>query len=328
MIVTVTRTFQNVANGHKTSISVDSHQEKLSYFPETCEECGELLLEDEHTGQVVCASCGLVHEELVLVDQERRWNSQQEWQNRTRMGGPIQVGEATEIDRHMRDFQGCPVPNKAFYLHLRKWHSRILRGTVRYAIQSRNEIERVCSVLDLPVPVHQAARYLLNRLRIHVNLQGYSTAGSVAAAIYVACLTTRGTSVLLPDLVMVAGTEKSETYQVVQLLCKTLGIKLPGSGDRAQKYVGEIGSKLHVASTVLQAARELAGRVRVPSGKDPRGIAAAILYLVCAREGDHRSQEAIGKIAGVTTVTMRGRAKEIQRQFLNLCSKNITNGRV
>jgi transcription initiation factor TFIIB len=47
------------------------------------------------------------------------------------------------------------------------------------------------------------------------------------------------------------------------------------------------------------------------SGKDPRGIIAALAYYACKKKDIKKSQKEIADISGITEVTLRNRYKEI-----------------
>ena len=47
-------------------------------------------------------------------------------------------------------------------------------------------------------------------------------------------------------------------------------------------------------------------------GKDPRGIAAAALYMACKANDEKRTQKGIAEAAGSTEVTLRNRLKDLE----------------
>jgi transcription initiation factor TFIIB len=48
------------------------------------------------------------------------------------------------------------------------------------------------------------------------------------------------------------------------------------------------------------------------SGKDPRGIAAAALYMACIEMDDKKIQKDVASAAGTTEVTLRNRLKGLE----------------
>ena len=62
------------------------------------------------------------------------------------------------------------------------------------------------------------------------------------------------------------------------------------------------------AIEILRRAKERQGL----SGKDPRGVAAAALYMACVEKGDKRIQKEIAAAAGTTEVTLRNRLRGLE----------------
>lgn len=63
------------------------------------------------------------------------------------------------------------------------------------------------------------------------------------------------------------------------------------------------------AVEILREAEHL----RAMIGKDPKSLAAASLYIACLMYRKMQTQETISDAAGVTSVTIRNRYKELKR---------------
>jgi transcription initiation factor TFIIB len=50
----------------------------------------------------------------------------------------------------------------------------------------------------------------------------------------------------------------------------------------------------------------------ISAGKNPVGLAAAVLYLACMISNENRTQKNIADAAGVTEVTIRNRFKDLK----------------
>ncbi|MGI0014149.1 MAG: transcription initiation factor IIB, partial [Nitrososphaera sp.] len=50
----------------------------------------------------------------------------------------------------------------------------------------------------------------------------------------------------------------------------------------------------------------------ITAGKNPVGLAAAVLYLSCISNNEKRTQKDIADAAGVTEVTVRNRFKDLK----------------
>jgi transcription initiation factor TFIIB len=65
------------------------------------------------------------------------------------------------------------------------------------------------------------------------------------------------------------------------------------------------------AMTLMQKILDLG----ISAGKDPMGLAAAVLYIISQIEGETIKQADIAKVAGVTEVTLRNRTKDVKHQL-------------
>jgi len=77
--------------------------------------------------------------------------------------------------------------------------------------------------------------------------------------------------------------------------------------SRIAEKVGISGETQSLAVKILREAK----RKRITTGKDPLGIAAAVLYIVCQLKGEKMTQMDIAASAGVTEVTIRNRKKNL-----------------
>jgi transcription initiation factor TFIIB len=81
------------------------------------------------------------------------------------------------------------------------------------------------------------------------------------------------------------------------------------------KFVSGIASKLKIRRDTERYAVDLLKRARERqglSGKDPRGIAAAALYMACVENDDKRIQKDVAAAAGTTEVTLRNRLRGLE----------------
>jgi hypothetical protein len=59
-------------------------------------------------------------------------------------------------------------------------------------------------------------------------------------------------------------------------------------------------------------------------GKNPMSIAGSVLYIACETASDHRSQKVIAQAAGITSVTLANRVKDLKNLLCNSGSNNRT----
>lgn len=146
-------------------------------------------------------------------------------------------------------------------------------------------------------------------------IRGRSIAAIVAASLYVACRFTK-TPKTLRDIVKVSSRSRGEVSRAYRLLISTLDIEMP-SHD-ALSYVSRFAEKAHISGKVQGVAFKIlhrAKRKRITVGKDPAGVAAAVLYIASQSEGENVTQKDIAQVAGVTEVTVRNRKNELVKKL-------------
>jgi len=113
-----------------------------------------------------------------------------------------------------------------------------------------------------------------------------------------------------------------ENSRIYRLLVQEFNIKVPVPDSR--KYVSKIidnlgiplkyESKIH---EILKLAKSVRGN-EGNAGKDPRGMAAAAVYIVTKGTDDKRTEKEIVKQVGVTEVTLRNRMVTLKPLFESL----------
>ena len=148
-------------------------------------------------------------------------------------------------------------------------------------------------------------------------VRGRSINSIVAAALYAAC---RGSGIprSLREIADDSLVDKKDVARCYRLLLQEFDFHMPIAD--ALTYVSKIAEKTGISGTIqgvaIQILRE-ARQKRVVAGKDPRGMAAAALYIACLQHNEKITQSDIAKAAGVTEVTVRNRYKVLKSQ-LNL----------
>ena len=83
-------------------------------------------------------------------------------------------------------------------------------------------------------------------------------------------------------------------------------------------YISKVAAKANIKGETLGFAVKIlheARRRRFTAGKDPMGLAAAVLYIACIQNKMNRTQKEIAEAAGVTEVTIRNRYKTLRKQL-------------
>jgi transcription initiation factor TFIIB len=294
-----------------------------------CPQCGSPeLVKDEERGEIVCSECGLVILEDML-DRSPEWRAftLEEERSRRRAGAPIRFSHfdkgLSTIIRVDKDSFGRPLSAKAKrqMWRLRTWQirSRLCSSDYRNLMRAMNELQRLSDKLHIPFSVREMTAVLYRKALSSDLVRGRSIAAIVAAALYAACRFTK-TPKTLKEVVGASHRGRNEVAAAYRLLIRTLQMKMPihDSLDYVSKIACEAGICGETQGLAVKILRE-AKRKRITIGKDPMGVAAAVLYIACKLMGENVTQKEIADASGVTEVTIRNRKKELADK-LNLIS--------
>jgi len=175
------------------------------------------------------------------------------------------------------------------------------------------ELDRMTAALHLPHSIKEQAAILYRKALKLDMIRGRSIDAFVAATIYAAC---RKAMVPRPlkEISKLSPREHGEIARTYRLLLKEMKLKMPIDGP--MKFIPSIAAKLdlrrdteQLAVKILRKAKEKNGL----SGKDPRGLAAAALYMACIQNDDRRIQKDVATAAGTTEVTLRNRLRGLEK---------------
>ena len=134
----------------------------------------------------------------------------------------------------------------------------------------------------------------------------------IASALYAACRDTE-TPRTLKDIAQARNIKRKDIARCYRLLLRELNLKMPVVNpinciSRIASRAGLSEKTKRKATKILQTAEEL----KISSGKDPMGLAAAALYVACVTLGENKTQRDVADAAGVTEVTIRNRYKGLK----------------
>ena len=288
-----------------------------------CPECGSTnIVNDEDTGEIICATCGLVLRDSIINEgPEWRAFTPGEKETRSRVGVPLSFavhdkGLTTVIGRVGKDAYGRNIPlnTKLQMLRLRKWQirSRVHSSEDRNLAQAMAELDRLSDKLRIPPNIKERAAVIYRKALEQGLVRGRSISAIAAASLYAACRITQ-TPRTLREITRASTIDKKDIARCYRLMLKELNIQMPIPD--AQLRIPKIAAKVGVGEKTQQKAVEIlrrAGKLRTTAGKDPMGLAAAALYIACQMTDEKRTQKMIADAAGVTEVTIRNRYKGLK----------------
>jgi len=292
-----------------------------------CPECGSTnLVIDSEMGEYVCSRCGLVIEENI-PSQEAEWRAftPQERDARARAGTPTKYSHydkgLSTIIRVEKDAFGRPLSPKVKQQmwRLRRWQTR----SKVHASQSRNlmlamsELQRLSEILYMPSSVHDMAAIIYRKTLNEGLVRGRSIGGMVAGALYAAIRFTKLPRTL-KEIAEASQRTQKEIARSYSVIVRNLEMMMPI--DDPTDYITKVAEKAKVSSEVEGLAIKLIGEAKkkyATTGKDPSGLAAAILYLSARMLKEKVTQARLAKAANVTEVTVRNRKRDLMKS-LNL----------
>ncbi|MFB0558218.1 MAG: transcription initiation factor IIB family protein [Candidatus Bathyarchaeia archaeon] len=287
-----------------------------------CPMCGSSKVAlDQISGERVCVLCGLVVDDEV-VDRGPEWRafSLEELDAKRRTGLPntytmYDKGLYTSFSPN-RDSKGRRLDSrtrrKMRRLKMYDKRAKLDASGMRNLSRAMNELNRLADRLHLPQSVKEEAAVVYRRALKRDLIKGRTISGFVAASVYAACRKGRIPRSL--QEVSDASTEdKKDIARTYRYLIRELNLKLPV--DYPMKFVPKIAAKLDISREsdelsirILREARER----RYLTGRDPRGMAAAALYMACKAHDERVTQKDIAWAADTTEVTLRNRLRDLE----------------
>jgi len=295
---------------------------KMEEDTRKCPKCGNTnIITDTENGERVCSRCGLVIDETP-IDMGPEWRAftvaEKNTRSRTGLGSSLTLYDKglSTVFKGDRDASGRKLNNEARLKmdRLRRYDNRskfdeTWRRNLSIAMA---ELDRMSVTLHIPSNIKEQAALIYRKALKADLIRGRSIDAFVAASIYAAC---RAAEVPRPiKKVSEASTrDHSEVARTYRLLIRELKIRMPI--DEPMKFVPSIAAKLNLRRDTEQKAVDILKSAKIKkgiSGKDPRGLAAAALYMACLANDDKRIQKEVALAAGTTEVTLRNRLRGLE----------------
>jgi transcription initiation factor TFIIB len=145
-------------------------------------------------------------------------------------------------------------------------------------------------------------------------IRGRTIPSTLAASLYVACREMLAPKTL-KEIAKASNIRVKTLSKDYRLLLTELDLKVPNND--LMYYVSKVGNAIPASEKTKRRALELANiidkkdRNTYTSGKDPMGLAATVIFMASIDNGENMTQRDIATAAGLTTVTIRCRLKEI-----------------
>lgn len=285
----------------------------------------EKTITDPDTGEVVCLCCARVVEIQNVVVQE---DVNLEEANDKRQHGSSQItlhdkGLHTKLE-YNTDHAGKRITDENKIKQLRKWQQRIVTSSPmdRRLYNALRHHQRILDYLQIPRPIAITSTEILRSAIKQGNTKGFAYDYLCAAAIYWA-YKQRSVSANIPLIMGKLKLRRSTFMKYCGKLNERLDLKATDqTKDRIFVIITRFANELKLSLKITKTAGILLDLTRkmeplIVGGRDPKGIAAALLYLSIKYHAKNRNyfdayQEEIAEASKVTAVTIRNRVKDLQ----------------
>ncbi len=293
-----------------------------------CKIClGKDIITDPESGEIICSKCGVVIAEKVEITQKSRAFNKEEFEERTQSGAPStllrhDMGLSTTIDKSNKDALGVSTAPlvKEMMDRLRTWDIRTQSATPRSRnlVVALNYLDNLKHKLNLSDVVAEKAAYIYRKAQSLKLARGRTTIALVAASIYIAC---REFSIQrnMKDIAQASNITLKALSRAYRLLLAELDLKIIPQDPSL--IVMRVASTLNLSEKTKREAIKVLSEIKRrggTAGKDPMGLAGAVLYLISIKNNEYVVQKRLADAASVTEVTIRNRAKELKNLYKDL----------
>jgi transcription initiation factor TFIIB len=300
------------------------------------------IINDPESGEIICGICGLVlsiEKSQEIRPEWRNFNTEQS-NNRIRTGMPTSLarhdmGLSTIIGRTDRDYTGnaidTSIKSTIDRLRILDYRTQLHSSTDRSLKKAFSELDYLRDKLALPDSVVEKTAYIYRKAQQRGMIRGRTVSAMLAAATYIACREI-GVGKTLKDIAEGSNVKPKTLSQCYRTLLTELDIKTPMLD--LMRCVAKVASRMQLNEMTSRQAMGImhnAMKSEASTGKNPMGLAAAVLYISYHNNNiknsaqrksndsdDKRTQTSFAQASGITDVTLRNTVKSLKNQLLLL----------
>jgi len=281
------------------------------------------IVTDSESGEIICSICGIVISDKVPDMTRPEWGAfgAEEIHDKHRTGiltslARFDMGLSTTIGRTNRDASGniLDAAMRSRMQRLRTWDIRsyVHASADKNRKQAFTQLSILKDKLNLSDAVIEKTAYIYRKAQQRQLIRGRTISGVLAAAVYIA-YRELGTPRTLNDIATVNNMKRKELARNYRLLYFELDLRTPIIDP--MKCIVKVANKANLTESTKRQALDIMKEVtkkEISAGKDPMGLAAAILYISCLKTGENITQTVIAHASGKTEVTLRNRYTELK----------------
>jgi len=289
---------------------------------------------DHESGEIICSTCGMVISDKIqsngpewrnfeqggtIIENSAESNSPRQRPGSTFSLARHDKGLFTVIGERDKDVYGRHLdPLVRHSMHkIRMYDVRTqLAYRDRNRIRAFSELDKLKDKIGLSDNIVEKTAYIYRKAEKRGIIRGRTIHSILAASLYIACREMVAPKTLKE--IAKAGDIRLKTLSKdYRMLLTELDLKVPNND--LMHYVFKVGNALPTSEKTKRQAIELVDLINkkdrhtYTSGKDPMGLAATALFVASANNGENITQRELATAAGLNTVTIRCRLKEISR---------------
>jgi len=267
----------------------------------------------------VCLNCGCIFSRIIDDSPRRAFTREEMLKRKTTERVYSPIGPRTVIKGTSDAYGNILSPKlKSKFNRLGKIHRSLTTSFERNLWVALPNLQRLERQLKLPDYVAEDAIRIYTQTVKEKLTMGRSIDMLLAASVYCA-VRVHSIPRTIEEIVEVSQVTKKKLLKSFRLICLEIMPKFNLKIKRLTPttYINKFGQDLHLSMKCRNDAINIIKNAKENglffSGKDPKGIAAAALYLCSKINSESRTQKEIAELANVTEVTLRARVKEFRK---------------
>ncbi|MFW9988997.1 MAG: hypothetical protein ACFFC3_10100, partial [Candidatus Odinarchaeota archaeon] len=206
------------------------------------------------------------------------------------------------------------------FSRLSKIQRSLINSLERNFWEAQPKLKLYASKLNIPIYITETAWRIYCEVAKQKLTMGRSIEGFIAASLY-AAIRIHEFPKLLDDVADVSMVPDRTLFRSLGMIVRQILpiLNLEYHPISADKLVFLFGNKLRLPEEIkikaLYLLQESSKKGLPVIGKDPKGLAAAVLYMVAKNTNFKKKQVEITQVAKITEVTLRSRIKDIKGNY-------------
>ena len=274
-------------------------------------------------GNKVCLNCGLIFERT-FVGNERRAYTVEEIQNRRRTEPRWRdFGPRTMLPNTKTDSKGKSIGAKeqALFSRLSKIQNSLISSIERNFWEAKPKLKMLTSKLNIPEYIAETSWKIYSIVAKKKLTMGRSINGFIAGSLY-AAIRVHDFPRLLDEVCEASLTPRRTVHRSLAMIIREV---LPELNIRYQpitaeslvfRFGNELDLPIQIQKEAINMLKDASRNGLKRTGKDPKGLAAACIYIAAKNGSIRKTQSKVADIAKITEVTLRSRAKQIKNKLI------------